>query len=117
MANFVFMDNYVRLFLDDDIFVIAVRTLIFAAITGPTSYLMSFMMAWFINELAPKSGHCPLIIYNRQFPEPSTLSGRRCSQRRIRICKRSLIYQAYIDSDTILQKQTFVMPLCIVVAL
>lgn len=49
------LDNYIRLFLDDDIFLIAMKnTLIFAAIVGPVSYLMSFMVAWFINELSPK---------------------------------------------------------------
>jgi len=53
--TFIFLDNYVRLFLDDDIFILAIRnTLIFASITGPVGYLLSFMMAWFINELSPK---------------------------------------------------------------
>ena len=55
MPNFVFFDNYIRLFLDDDIFMIACKnTLIFAIIVGPASYLMSLMVAWFINELPPK---------------------------------------------------------------
>ena len=55
MPNFVFVDNYIRLFLDDDIFMIACKnTLIFAIIVGPASYLMSLMVAWFINELPPK---------------------------------------------------------------
>lgn len=53
--NFVFLDNYISLFLDDDIFILAAKnTFIFAAIIGPASYLMSFLVAWFINELAPK---------------------------------------------------------------
>lgn len=53
--NFVFADNYIRLFLDDDIFLLAVKnTFIFAIIVGPVSYLMSFIVAWFINELSPK---------------------------------------------------------------
>ena len=53
--DFVFMDNYVRLFLDDDLFLTACKnTLIFAIATGPTSYLLSFAVAWFINELSPK---------------------------------------------------------------
>ena len=53
--EWVFMDNYVRLFLADDIFLLAVKnTLIFAGITGPVSYLMSLLFAWFINELSPK---------------------------------------------------------------
>ncbi len=53
--KFVFMDNYIRLFLDDDIFITAIlNTLKFAAITGPGSYLLSMLFAWFINELRPK---------------------------------------------------------------
>ncbi len=55
MPNVIWFDNYIRLFLDDDIFIIAVQnTLIFAAITGPVSYVLSFLVAWFINELSPK---------------------------------------------------------------
>ena len=55
VPNFVFFDNYIRLFLDDDIFLLAIKnTFVFAAICGPTSYIMSFMVAWFINELEPK---------------------------------------------------------------
>ena len=55
LPNFVGLDNYLRLFLDDDIFITAAgNTLVFAAITGPTSYLLSFLVAWFINELPPK---------------------------------------------------------------
>ncbi len=53
--TFVFMDNYIRLFLDDEILLIAIKnTLIFAAITGPGSYMLSLFFAWFINELSPK---------------------------------------------------------------
>lgn len=53
--KFVFMDNYLRLLLDDDVFIIAVKnTLKFSAITGPGSYLLSMLFAWFINELRPK---------------------------------------------------------------
>ncbi len=53
--TFVFMDNYIRLFLDDEIFLVAIKnTLIFAAVTGPGSYLLSLFFAWFINELSPK---------------------------------------------------------------
>jgi len=48
-------ENYIRLFLEDDIFLIAIQnTMFFAAITGPVSYLLSFIVAWFINELQPK---------------------------------------------------------------
>ena len=53
--NFKGMTNYTRLFLDDEIFMLACQnTLIFAAVTGPVSYLLSLLIAWFINELPPK---------------------------------------------------------------
>lgn len=53
--DFIFMDNYIRLFLDDDIFMTAAQnTLVFASITGPVSYFISLLVAWFINELGPK---------------------------------------------------------------
>ncbi len=55
MPIFVGMDNYIRLLLDDDIFLKACsNTLIFATMTGPVSYLLCLMFAWFINELTPR---------------------------------------------------------------
>lgn len=55
MPNFVFMQNYITLFFDDDIFLTAAQnTFVFAVIVGPSSYLMSLLVAWFINELGPK---------------------------------------------------------------
>ena len=48
-------DNYLQLFLADDIFLIAVKnTLVFAFITGPLSYIFCFVFAWLINQLKPK---------------------------------------------------------------
>ncbi len=53
--DFVFLDNYIRLFLDDDVFITAIKnTLMFATVTGPGSYLLSMLLAWFINELRPR---------------------------------------------------------------
>ena len=55
MPNIVWLENYINLFFADDVFLIACKnTLIFAAIVGPVSYLMSFLVAWFINELSPR---------------------------------------------------------------
>ena len=55
MPSWQGMRNYTRLFLDDEIFMLACQnTLIFAAVTGPVSYLLSLLIAWFINELPPK---------------------------------------------------------------
>ncbi len=47
--------NYLTLFLDDEIFITAVKnTLILAVITGPLGYMMSFVIAWLINEIPGK---------------------------------------------------------------
>lgn len=44
--------NYVRLFLDDDVFLTALKnTLVFALLTGPASYILCVLFAWLINEL------------------------------------------------------------------
>jgi len=53
--RFVGWQNYARLFLNDDIFMIALKnTFMFAIITGPVSYIACFIFAWIINELSPK---------------------------------------------------------------
>lgn len=53
--KFIGWQNYVRLFLSDDVFLKSVKnTFLLAAITGPIGYFASLMFAWFINELPPK---------------------------------------------------------------
>lgn len=50
--RFVGLQNYINLFLADDVFLKSVtNTFLIAAITGPLGYLASFLFAWFINEL------------------------------------------------------------------
>lgn len=50
--KWVGLSNFYTLFLNDDVFLIAVRnTLIFAIFTGPFSYILSFLIAWLINEM------------------------------------------------------------------
>lgn len=49
---FVFWENYINLFIHDDVFNIALRnTLVFALFTGPLSFIISMFLAWIINEL------------------------------------------------------------------
>jgi multiple sugar transport system permease protein len=53
--TWVGFNNYARLFLDDEIFLIALKnTLLFAVITGPLSYIMCLLFAWIINEFHGK---------------------------------------------------------------
>ena len=119
--NIVWLKNYVTLFFDDDIFLIAIKnTFIFACIVGPSSYIMSYLVAWFINELPPKVRALVTLI----FYAPS-ISGQVY-----------LIWGTLFSSDSYgwanatLEKlglinepinwfkdETYVMPLCIVVSL
>ena len=119
--NIVWLKNYVTLFFDDDIFLIAIKnTFIFACIVGPASYIMSFLVAWFINELPPKIRALVTLV----FYAPS-ISGQVY-----------MIWQTLFSSDSYgwanatLEKlglidapinwfkdETYVMPLCIVVSL
>ena len=121
MPKPVFMDNYIRLFLDDDIFMTAAQnTLVFASITGPVSYFISLLVAWFINELAPKIRAVVTLI----FYAPSIAGSVY------------LIWQVIFSSDSygyvnawllefgfitdpilFFKDANYVMPLCIVVAL
>lgn len=51
-ARFIGFQNYVNLVLQDEVFLTSVKnTFIIAVITGPIGYILSFMFAWFINEL------------------------------------------------------------------
>lgn len=50
------LSNYFRMFIKDRVFMVSIKnTLSFAVITGPIGFLLSFMLAWMINELGPKS--------------------------------------------------------------
>ena len=52
--KFVFLDNYLDLFVNDSVFLKGlINTLVFAVITGPVSFLLSFLVAWLICDLHP----------------------------------------------------------------
>lgn len=62
--QFIFWDNYVRMFVADDLFMTAFKnTLLFAAILGPCGYILSFFFAWLINEFSPKIRAVLTLIY------------------------------------------------------
>ena len=121
MPKWVGFSNYIRLFLDDEIFILACKnTLIFAAITGPVSYIMSFLVAWFINELPPKIRAVVTLV----FYAPS-ISGSVYMVWKILFSSDSygwvngILTSLGIINSPILwfENASYVMPLCIVVAL
>ena len=119
--NWVGFDNYLRLFLDDDIFIIAVQnTLIFAAITGPVSYIMSFIIAWFINELPPKIRALVTLVFYAPSISGSvyTIWGILFSGDSYGYVNGLLLKMGIIDGPIQwFNNASYVMPLCIVVAL
>ena len=63
-ANFIGFDNYKKLFLDDETFITAIKnTFIIAVIVGPGGYVLSFLLAWMINELPHKLGVILTVIF------------------------------------------------------
>ncbi len=55
MPRFIGLQNYAYMFFSDDIFLIALKnTAIFAFLTGPIGFLLSFTAAWLINEFSTK---------------------------------------------------------------
>ena len=66
--RFVGLRNYMRLLLEDEVFLTAVKnTIIFAVITGPVSYIACFVFAWIIHDLKP----LPRAIMTTLFYAPS----------------------------------------------
>ena len=121
MPKFLFLDNYIRLFLDDDIFITAIKnTLIFAVVTGPASYLLSLLVAWFINELSPKVRALVTLV----FYAPSIggdvymVWGTLFSNDAYGWVNGWLLNWGVIDTPVLwFFDAKYVMPLCIVVAL
>ena len=119
--NWVGIENYIRLFLDDDIFMIAIQnTFIFAVIVGPVSYLMSLLVAWFINELSPKiRAVVTLVFYAPSISgEIYTIWGTLFSSDSQGWVNGKLLELGLITEEIkFFEDADWVMPLCIVVAL
>ena len=119
--SWLWFENYTRLFLDDDIFMTACQnTFVFAVIVGPVSYLMSFMVAWFINELSPRvRAVVTLIFYAPSISgEVYTIWGTLFSGDAYGWVNAWLLELGFISEEILFfQDADYVMPLCIVVAL
>ena len=115
------LDNYMRLFLDDEIFILAIQnTLVFAAVTGPVSYLLSLLIAWFINELPPKlRAVVTLIFYAPSISGQAYLIWKTLFSSDAYGWANATLMELDIITEPILwfQDADYVMGLCIVVAL
>lgn len=53
--EFVGLNNYFRLIMQDGLFMIALKnTLVLAVVTGPVSFFLCLLLAWLVNEFPPK---------------------------------------------------------------
>ena len=115
------ISNFTRLFLGDEIFILACQnTLIFAAITGPVSYLLSLLIAWFINELPPKiRAVVTLIFYAPSISGQVYLIWKTLFSSDSYGWVNATLIDLGVISEPILwfENADYVMPLCIVVAL
>ena len=121
LPNIVWMKNYVTLFFDDDVFLICIKnTFIFAAIVGPASYIMSFLVAWFINELPPKiRALVTLVFYAPSISgQVYLIWGTLFSSDSYGWANATLEKLGLIDAPiNWFKDEKYVMPLCIVVSL
>ena len=115
------LSNFTRLFLEDEIFLLACQnTLVFAAITGPVSYLLSLLIAWFINELPPKiRAVVTLIFYAPSISGQVYLIWKTLFSSDSYGWANATLMELGIITSPILwfEDANYVMPLCIVVAL
>ena len=121
LPHFVGWKNYIRLFLEDDIFKKALKnTLIFAVVTGPLSYIMCFLFAWVINEFKGKVRafltlifYAPSISGNAFMVWAIIISGDRYGYLNGWLMKWSFIYEPI----QWMQTEKYVLPVLIVVQL
>ncbi len=119
--NIVGATNYMNLFLNDEIFMLACQnTLVFAAITGPVSYILALLVAWFINELPPKiRAIVTLIFYAPSISGQAYLIWKTLFSSDSYGWANAVLTKYGFISEPILwfQDADYVMGLCIVVAL
>ncbi len=119
--DIVWLENYINLFFADDIFLIACKnTLIFAAIVGPATYLLSFLVAWFINEIPPRiRALVTLIFYAPSISgQVYLIWGTLFSGDSYGWINATLLEIGFIEEPVAWFKDAdYVMPLCIIVAL
>lgn len=121
MPEFVGWKNYIKLFLEDDIFLTSLKnTLILAVVTGPVSYFLCLLFAWIINEFKgwvraflTLIFYAPSICGNAYVVWNLILSGDRYGYLNGILLKLGILDEAVIWMKT----EKYVLPMLIVVQL
>ena len=115
------VQNYVQLFLADDLFITAFsNTMLFAITTGPISFILAFIVAWFINELSPRiRAFVTIIFYAPSIAGTAYMVWGIFFQGDIYgYVNGWLLRMGLISQPIVFFKDTrFIVPLCIIVAL
>ncbi len=119
--RFIGWDNYVKLLLNDDIFIQSLKnTLIFAVVTGPVSYLLCLLFAWIINEFSGRLRalltlvfYAPSICGNAYMVWNLILTGDRYGYLNGILLRLDIINEAILWMKT----EKYVMPVLIAVQL
>jgi multiple sugar transport system permease protein len=121
MPEFAGFKNYLNLFVNDDVFLIALKnTLFFAVVTGPVSYIMCFVFAWLINGLQAKvRALMTLVFYAPSISGNAYLIWKLIFSSDIRGYANSILTDLGLTSGAILWFETkaYVLPILIVVQL
>lgn len=121
MPEFIGWKNYIKLLLEDDIFMVSLKnTLLFAVITGPISYMLCLLFAWIINEFRGKLRafltlvfYAPSICGNAYVVWNLILTGDRYGYLNGLLLKYEFINEAILWMKT----ENYVMPVLILVQL
>lgn len=121
MPVWVGLQNYERLFLEEQYFGIALQnSFILASLSGPLNYFVAFIFAWILNEVPPK----PRTVLTLLFYIPSMVGGFQflldllLSQDKYGWINGWLIQLGFIDEPLQFAKMTDIMiPLAVIIML
>lgn len=119
--SFAGADNYIRMFLDDDVFLTTLKnTLLLAVLTGPAGFLLSFILAWFINEFSPRVRtvlsfmfYCPALVGNALYIWQVAFSNDSYGYANSLLLSAGLI----IEPINWLKNPTYIIPIIVIVQL
>lgn len=121
LPKFIGIDNYRRMIVNDNVFAVTVRnTLVFAIVAGPLGFLLSFLLAWLVNEFSPKVRailsllfYAPSLVGNAYFIWQVAFSGDSYGYI------NSLLLSIGVITEPVvwLKDETYLMPIIIIVQL
>lgn len=121
LPKFIGLENYRRMIVDDSAFIVTVRnTFIFSVVAGPLGFLLSFVLAWLVNEFSPRVRtilsllfYAPSLVGNAYFIWQVAFSGDSYGYI------NSLLLSVGVITEPIvwLKNESFLMPIIIIVHL